>query len=54
MGPVRKPHCWFSHEAAHFNFVVREVFHDFLLITDLPGIESKNELPCKKTSLQDF
>ena len=18
MGPVRKPHCWFSHEAAHF------------------------------------
>ena len=18
VGPVRKPHCWFSHEAAHF------------------------------------
>ena len=20
VGPVQKPHCWFSHEAAHFNF----------------------------------
>ena len=19
VGPVRKPHCWFSHEAAHFS-----------------------------------
>ena len=22
VGPVRKPHCWFSHEAAHLSFTV--------------------------------
>ena len=22
VGPVRKPHCWFSHEAAHFFFPI--------------------------------
>ena len=23
VGPVRKPHCWFSNEAAHFQFVLQ-------------------------------
>ena len=24
VGPVRKPHCWFSHQAAHMSFKVLE------------------------------
>ena len=26
VGPVRKPHCWFSHEAAHIN-QARKIIH---------------------------
>ena len=26
VGPVRKPYCWFSHEAAHMNINIRNSF----------------------------
>ena len=29
VGPVRKPHCWFSHEAAHLTFAKTQVRHIF-------------------------
>ena len=33
VGPVRKPHCWFSHEGAHFKkFQLKCVFHNDCLL----------------------
>ena len=31
VGPVRKPHCWFSHEAAHFVALNITRFHDQII-----------------------
>ena len=34
VGPVRKPHCWFSHEAAHLPAVCHIIipgYHGFLM-----------------------
>ena len=27
VGPVQKPHCWFSHDAAHFNLTINYFTH---------------------------
>ena len=31
VGPVRKPHCWFSHEAAHL--FIADITSSFSLLT---------------------
>ena len=48
VGTVRKPHCWFSHGAAHFAYLLTE-----LTVSDDSG--NKHMSPdARKTGLQGF
>ena len=37
VGPVRKPHCWFSHEAAH-------LFFQMIILPDEPGEDNPDSI----------
>ena len=51
VGPVRKPHCWFSHETAHMSLYWLPLYL-YMPVTDAPSVRCHFEALLQKTCMQ--